>query len=63
MIGSAGGGVGDDRSSANLIVKGGIEGGGVWGDKGCYRLDGQYSILRHTHPSIIAISCIHLPGL
>ena len=24
---------------------------------------GQYSILRHNHPSIIAISGIHLPGL
>ena len=32
-------------------------------DKGWYRLDGQYSILHHNHPSIITISCANLPGL
>ena len=31
--------------------------------KGLYRLDGQYSILHHNHPSIITISCANLPGL
>ena len=32
--------------------------------KGCYRMDGQYSNLRHNHPSIniIDISFTHLPA-
>ena len=31
--------------------------------KECYRLDGQYSLFRHNHSSIIAIYCMRLPGL